>query len=204
MENNRESFIFYRSFRDAIDKCPTDCQLTIYRAIVDYALDGTEPHLEGVLDLVWTLVRPQLDANWKRFRNGCKGGEYGSFGGAPTGNQNARKKITTPKQPQNNPKTTHNVNVNYNNNIKEENIKEEKNSLSPGDAKLMEWITAYYPHVSQMEQGITSEQYQRLVDKHGEEAVKTKLLAMENSKTLLKKNRSIYFTLCNWLNREKQ
>jgi hypothetical protein len=68
----------------------------------------------------------------------------------------------------------------------------------------MEWITAYYPHVSQMEQGITSEQYQRLVDKHGEEAVKTKLLAMENSKTLLKKNRSIYFTLCNWLNREKQ
>ena len=89
----RESFVFYRSFYDAINKCPADSRLVLYEAITRYALDGIEPQFEGILDLVWTLVKPQLDANWKRYLNGFKGG-------APVGNQNAVK------QPKNNQKTT--------------------------------------------------------------------------------------------------
>ena len=93
----RESFVFYRSFYDAINKCPADSRLILYEAITRYALDGIEPRFKGILDLVWTLVKPQLDANWKRYLNGFKGG-------APVGNQNAVK------QPKNNQKTTtHNV-----------------------------------------------------------------------------------------------
>ena len=110
----RESFVFYRSFYDAINKCPADSRLVLYEAITRYALDGIEPRFEGILDLVWTLVKPQLDANWKRYLNGFKGG-------APVGNQNAVK------QPKNNQKTTKkqpNVNVNDNDNV---NVNDNKN-----------------------------------------------------------------------------
>lgn len=110
----RESFVFYRSFQEAINKCPEDVQIILYRAVTDYALDLVTPDFSGVgdqqfVEAIWTLIKPQIDANHQRFLNGCKGGEYGKLGGAPKGNQNARK-----KQPQNNPKTTRNVNENGN------------------------------------------------------------------------------------------
>jgi len=88
----RDSFIFYRSFQNAISECSDADQLTIYRAIANYALDRVEPDtLTGFARVVWLLVRPQLEANWKKFENGCKGREYGKKGGAPKGNQNAKK-----------------------------------------------------------------------------------------------------------------
>lgn len=123
----RDSFIFYRSFQDAIDSCPIEDQLPLYKAISNYALNRTDPNLSGVAKVCWVLIKPQLEANWRRFENGCRGGEYGKRGGAPRGNSNAIKKIntqTTPNQPQNNPlaveKTTPNVfnlNDNANDNV---------------------------------------------------------------------------------------
>ena len=110
----RESFVFYRSFRDAFRALDKDVRLRMYEAIIDYGLDLIEPHFEGIEKVLWTLIRPQLEANNKRFENGCKGG-------APIGNQNARKqpknnqKITE-KQPKNNQKQP-NVNENVNENV---------------------------------------------------------------------------------------
>lgn len=122
----RESFVFYRSFRDAFRALDKDVRLRMYEAIIDYGLDLIEPHFEDIEKVLWTLIRPQLEANNKRFENGCKGG-------APIGNQNARKqpknnqKITE-KQPKNNQKqpnvnenVNENVNVNENINTKEIN-----------------------------------------------------------------------------------
>jgi len=91
----RDSFIFYKSFHEAISEAPSDEQLLIYRAIANYALYHEEPDLQGVAKLAWLLIKPQLDANWKRFKNGCNGG-------APTGNSNAQK------QPRNNRRSTDN------------------------------------------------------------------------------------------------
>ncbi|MBR1488445.1 MAG: hypothetical protein IJ603_06140 [Bacteroidales bacterium] len=110
----RESFIFYRSFYDAISHCPPDMQSALYRAVASYGLDRIEPDFSDnqMAAAIWTLIRPQLDANYKRYLNGCEGGKFGHLGGAPKGNDNARKD----KQPQNNPKTTPNDNVNVNEN----------------------------------------------------------------------------------------
>ena len=110
----RESFVFYRSFRDAFRALDKDVRLRMYEAIIDYGLDLIEPHFEGIEKVLWTLIRPQLEANNKRFENGCKGG-------APIGNQNARKqpkdnRETTKKQPKNNQKQP---NVNENENVNE-------------------------------------------------------------------------------------
>ena len=82
-----------------------------------YGLRQEEPDFKGdyVLECIWDSIAPQIDANYQRFLNGCKGGIFGRLGGAPKGNGNARRD----KQPQNNPKTTanDNVTVNENNNV---------------------------------------------------------------------------------------
>lgn len=100
----KESFVFYRSFVNTINRLPADIQLPLYKAITSYALDLIEPSFDDCqdrvfLEAIWESVRPQLYANHKRFLNGCKGAKYGELGGAPKGNQNARKK----NQPQINP-----------------------------------------------------------------------------------------------------
>ena len=82
-------------------------RLAMYEAIVGYALDGKEPRLSGTSKIMWTFVKPLLDANWRKYHNGCKGREHGIKGGAPEGNQNAKKDKDIfpeiPKQPLNNP-----------------------------------------------------------------------------------------------------
>lgn len=113
----RESFVFYRSFYDAIGHLPEEVQNTLLRAVIEYGLDQTPPDFSGqpnqpYIDAVFAACRPQIDANYRRWLNGLKGAPYGSRGGAPKGNTNAKK------QPQNNPKTTPNVNVNVNENEK--------------------------------------------------------------------------------------
>ena len=112
----RETFIFYRSFRDAFNALDKDVRLRMYEAVINYGLDLVEPHFEGIEKVLWTLIRPQLEANNKRFENGCKGG-------APMGNQNARKqpkdnRETTQKQPRNNQKQPNNNNNNNENDIR--------------------------------------------------------------------------------------
>ena len=100
----RESFVFYRSFKDAMEVLNDTDKLIVYEAIADYALNMQEPHLSGFPRSLFTLIKPQLDANWRRYENGKRGAEHGAKGGAPIGNANASKgNTTTPKQPQNNP-----------------------------------------------------------------------------------------------------
>lgn len=128
----RDSFIFYKSFRDALQEVSEDVRLQIYDAIVDYSLGVTDKiEFRGIAKIAWLLIKPQLDANIKRYINGRKGG-------APKGNKNARKKPLkteqklSEKQPTVNLKTTEkqpnkNVNENVNVNDKEKSVcKKEK------------------------------------------------------------------------------
>lgn len=66
----RDSFIFYRSFYEAIKEVPEDAQLQIYKAISIYALEQEEIELTGIARAIFSLVKPQLDANYKKYENG--------------------------------------------------------------------------------------------------------------------------------------
>lgn len=69
------SFVFYRSFKEAIDNCPEEDRLAIYESIVSYALDGTPPEITGgAIRIVWPLIEPQLNANRDKRKAGRKGG----------------------------------------------------------------------------------------------------------------------------------
>lgn len=70
-----ESFVFYRSFRDAIEEMSEADKLSTLLAIIDYALYGVEPDLKGILPrAVFTVARPSIDANRVKRANGKKGG----------------------------------------------------------------------------------------------------------------------------------
>lgn len=71
----RESFIFYRSFHEAIKCMNEQVQSQIYSAIADYALDGIEPaNLCKEAQGMFLLMRPLIDSNNTKYRNGKKGG----------------------------------------------------------------------------------------------------------------------------------
>lgn len=68
----RESFIFYRSFYDAIKDLPKDIQGEIYTAIMEYSLYGNETdNLKIVARSIFTIVKHQIDQQ----------GEQGGFKG---------------------------------------------------------------------------------------------------------------------------
>jgi len=66
----RDSSIFYRSFYEAIKELPKNNQAEVYTAIFEYALNFNEVELNGLSKTIFTLIKPQIDANNKRFING--------------------------------------------------------------------------------------------------------------------------------------
>ena len=80
----RESFIFYRSFHEAIKCMSEKVRGQIYVALADYALDGIEPeNLSSEAKGMFMLMKPIIDANNSRYSNGKKGAQYGKLGGRP-------------------------------------------------------------------------------------------------------------------------
>lgn len=69
----KDSFVFYRSFYDAIDDLADEEQLKLYKAIFKLALDDEEIELTGISKTVFKLIKPQVKANNDRYENGKKG-----------------------------------------------------------------------------------------------------------------------------------
>ena len=70
----RESFIFYRSFYEATRDLPEDSFRRVMISVMMYGIDGIDSDLEGMERCLFTLMKPQLDANIKRYVDGKKGG----------------------------------------------------------------------------------------------------------------------------------
>lgn len=70
----RDSIIFYRSFHEAIKELDLKSQAIIYNAIFEYSLNFNEIELAGLPKTIFTLIKPQLDANNIRYENGTRGG----------------------------------------------------------------------------------------------------------------------------------
>lgn len=90
----RKGFVFYRSFSESAKALPENEQLSFLWAIINYALDNTKPNEEDfgtISRVLWKAVKPYIETDRRKYENGLKGAEFGKLGGAPEGNQNARK-----------------------------------------------------------------------------------------------------------------
>ena len=95
-----DKFTFFASYYEAIAELDDKTRLKVYDMICRYALYGEIIDSENPIEKsLFTVIKPVIDAGEKRGR-----------GGAPVGNQNARKttKKQLKKQPENNSKTTQN------------------------------------------------------------------------------------------------
>ena len=105
-KNEKRSFVMYDSFLEAM-KHLNDAEFReCVMKIRDYALEGIDEESQSpYVNIILAMAKPNLDSARRRYmasvENGKKGAEFGKLGGAPKGNQNARKNTpqSTPKQP---------------------------------------------------------------------------------------------------------
>ena len=127
----RDSFIFYRSFYEAIKEIPEENQLNVYKAISNYALNQDEIELDGVSKAIFSLIKPQLDANYKKYENG---------------KQKKSKKEANDKQEKSKSETNVNENVNVN-----VNVNDNRNKVSDSCVDgLQEVIDFYNNNIGQL------------------------------------------------------
>lgn len=107
----RDSFIFYRSFYEAIKDLPKKEYEECIRAICEYGLNGKIVEVSGKMSKVaMTLILPQLEANYKRYANGRKGGRPKKTNGF----ENKKPNGYETKKPNKNVNDNENENVNDN------------------------------------------------------------------------------------------
>ena len=99
----RDSFVMYRSFYDAVSELDDTDRLAVLDAICQYALDGIEPEQKGTVSGMFKLIRPQIDANNKRYENGRRGGTKPE----PNPNQSVTKPEPNPNQTRTKPEPNH-------------------------------------------------------------------------------------------------
>jgi hypothetical protein len=129
----RDSFIFYRSFAEAIDDLPDREQLEVYKAIKEYALNENEIELTGVSKSFFKLIKPLLTANNRRYKSGCRGGRPPEDDGLADNQDETKQKpklnqdLTKPEPNANQEKTKQEPNVNQSLTKRKPNVNENVN-----------------------------------------------------------------------------
>jgi hypothetical protein len=106
MKTKRDSIVVYRSFYEAAKALGDQEELQLYRAIFEFGLDHKNSEMGPMAAAMFKLIQPQLEANYKKWQNGNKGGRP--------------KQEESEKEPKDNQKETKNepnVNVNVNDNV---------------------------------------------------------------------------------------
>ena len=124
----RNSFVFYGSFFEAIKELEDKDKGIISYAIMQYGLTGESPKLRGYLKSMFLLIKPQIDANNKKYENGC-------LGGRPSKAQNNQSKTKgKPKDKQTESKAYPNEDVDVDVNV-DVNENEDVDVKGKGDCK---------------------------------------------------------------------
>lgn len=75
MIEERKGYVFYQSWWRAIKNLPSEIQLEVISYIMEYGFTGKEPRNPGLIaQAILVMAKPQMDANYQRWKNGQKGG----------------------------------------------------------------------------------------------------------------------------------
>lgn len=128
----KDSFVFYRSFYDGIKELNVEERDKVYTAIFEYQFDGIEIELTGIEKAIFSLIKPQLDANNLRFENGCKGGRPKK---EKTNGYETKKPMVLKNSKIKKPNVNDNENVNVNDNVTAIAVKEKSDSCGDGSVQ---------------------------------------------------------------------
>lgn len=76
-KQRRDTFTFYRSYADILDKLPDEQQLQLYKAITKYSFDFEEPQFDDLpdsktIEAIWEAIKPNLEYCNQRYLNGIQ------------------------------------------------------------------------------------------------------------------------------------
>ena len=112
----KESFIFYRSFFEAIKSLDDRKRLKMFDLIANYALNSEEIDTKyEICGQLFALIKPQILANNKRYSDGQKGGRPKKE--KTTGFENKKTTGYSEKKPNENVNENENNNENVNVNV---------------------------------------------------------------------------------------
>ena len=138
----KESFVFYASFYEALQDLKDKDRLKIYDAICELALNNKETKMTGLTKTIFTLIKPQILANQKRYENGKKGGrprkETNGFENKKT---TGYEKVETKTKPNVNVNVNENENDNVNVNVNEnenDNVNVNESALYDADVEKID------------------------------------------------------------------
>ncbi len=72
MSKKRDTFIFKKSWADALKKRSIAVQLEVYNAIVSYAVDGIIPEMSEIAEVVFDFIRIEIDENNTKYEETVK------------------------------------------------------------------------------------------------------------------------------------
>lgn len=110
----RDSAVIYRSFYEAMDGLDPETKASLWEAICELSFNMKEIQLTGVAKNIFRLIKPQIEANIKRYENGLK----------PKQKQEQSKTEAKDKQEQSKHLTNDNDNVSVN---ESDNVSKNKN-----------------------------------------------------------------------------
>lgn len=138
----RDSAIIYRSFYESMDGLTKDQQADVWKAICEFSFNQKEIELTGVSKSIFTLIRPQLAANHKRYENGKKPKSKQNVS-EPEANQKHEESKTEAKTDQIESEPEANKNKNENSNLNG-NVKEKtKPSSDKSDGLTNPFLESY-------------------------------------------------------------
>ena len=114
---SKQSFVFYRSFYEAISKVSSkETKADIFEAICELGLNDNVIELDDAVgQIIMDLIKPQLQANNKKYEDGKKGGRPPK---KTTGSENKKTTGYSKKKPN----VNENENVNENDNVNDNDI----------------------------------------------------------------------------------
>ena len=110
MTTKRDSIVVYRSFYEAAKALTDKEELELYRAIFEFGLDHKNAEMGPMAAAMFKLIKPQLEANYKKWQNGMRGGR-------PKQEESKDKPKDNQKETKDEPNENENVNANDNANV---------------------------------------------------------------------------------------
>jgi uncharacterized phage protein (TIGR02220 family) len=104
--DTRDSMVIYRSFFESLKGIDKETQADVWNAIFEMGFNENEVELNGIAQTLWLLIKPQILANRKRYKNGKQ----------PKTKQIESKIEAKPKQNESKTQANKNKNKNVNNN----------------------------------------------------------------------------------------
>ena len=190
----RKSFMFRKEWKDAVAVLQKKERLSVYEAIIEYALTGDAPELSQTASMAFGLIQPAIDRDLELYKETCrKRAEAGRMGGAPKGNRNAGKE----EQAQQPKSVTTPVKVTS---TKAVAVKPKEEVVPTGaNAAFAEWLKKKCPYIYANIPMMKDEEFGKLKEQYGSKAISEVCLDLENRKDLRKRYSSLYRTLLNWL-----